>query len=40
MAANLSGDEEKVYELVTRHFLATCSGDARGERTQVGDCGV
>jgi len=35
MAANLSGDEAKVYELVTRHFLATCSGDARGERTQV-----
>jgi len=29
------GDEKRVYELVARHFLATCSPDASGERTQV-----
>jgi DNA topoisomerase IA len=31
----LDGDERRVYELVTRHFLAACSLDAVGERTQV-----
>ncbi|CAD5216704.1 unnamed protein product [Bursaphelenchus xylophilus] len=28
-------DEWLVYELVTRHFLATCSRDAKGEETKV-----
>jgi DNA topoisomerase-3 len=28
-------DERRLYELVVRHFLACCSDDARGHRTQV-----
>ena len=31
----LSQDEKKVYEFVTRRFLACCSEDARGEATDV-----
>ena len=31
----LQGDEWKVYELITRHFLASCSQDAKGFQTVV-----
>lgn len=31
----LKGDEWKVYELITRHFLASCSQDAKGFQTTV-----
>jgi DNA topoisomerase-3 len=31
----LSADEWKVYELITRHFLAVCSKDATGLKTIV-----
>ena len=31
--SNLSGDERKVYEYVSRHFLACLSADARGTET-------
>lgn len=34
-ANNLSLDEKKVYEFVTRRFLACCSEDAKGEATDV-----
>ncbi|KAI9140419.1 DNA topoisomerase [Paraphysoderma sedebokerense] len=34
-ATHLSGNERKVYELVTRRFLAACSDDARGFETSV-----
>ncbi|XP_067928784.1 DNA topoisomerase 3-alpha-like [Watersipora subatra] len=34
-ADNLTGDEKKVYEFITRHFLACCSQDARGFETTV-----
>lgn len=33
--SNLSGDESRVYELICRHFLATCSLDATGSETTV-----
>ncbi|KAK9462745.1 DNA topoisomerase [Lipomyces oligophaga] len=32
--ASLSFDDLKVYELVTRHFLACCSDDAKGASTE------
>ncbi|KZO95763.1 prokaryotic type I DNA topoisomerase [Calocera viscosa TUFC12733] len=32
---NLSGDDKRVYEYVTRRFLACCSKDAEGEQTNV-----
>ncbi|OWA53865.1 DNA topoisomerase 3-alpha [Hypsibius exemplaris] len=32
-APNLAGNEKRVYELIVRHFLATCSGDAKGFET-------
>ena len=34
-AGNLSGDEKKVYEYITRRFLAACSKDAEGFQTTV-----
>jgi len=34
-AGNLAGDEKKVYEFVTRRFLACCSNDAEGWETTV-----
>lgn len=34
-ATNLSGNDAKVYELVTRHFLACVSQDAIGKETSV-----
>ncbi|XP_064601607.1 DNA topoisomerase 3-alpha-like [Liolophura sinensis] len=34
-AANLQGNEQRVYEFVVRHFLATCSQDAQGHETTV-----
>ena len=34
-AGNLQGDEKKVYEYVTRRFLACCSKDAIGFETTV-----
>ncbi|THH02191.1 hypothetical protein EW145_g6782 [Phellinidium pouzarii] len=34
-AGNLVGDEKKVYEFVTRRFLASCSKDAEGQETSV-----
>lgn len=32
---NLSGDDQRVYELVTRRFLACCSKNAKGLETTV-----
>ncbi|KAG0707107.1 DNA topoisomerase [Suillus ampliporus] len=34
-AGNLAGDEKKVYEFITRRFLANCSKDAEGKETIV-----
>lgn len=34
-ALDLQGHEKAIYELVTRHFLATCSADAKGAETVV-----
>ncbi|KAJ3930635.1 MAG: DNA topoisomerase [Lentinula lateritia] len=34
-AANLAGDEKKVYDYITRRFLASCSEDAIGNQTTV-----
>ncbi|KAF9073663.1 DNA topoisomerase [Rhodocollybia butyracea] len=34
-AANLAGDEKKVYEYIARRFLASCSQDAVGNQTTV-----
>uniref|UniRef100_A0A060T6F5 DNA topoisomerase n=1 Tax=Blastobotrys adeninivorans TaxID=409370 RepID=A0A060T6F5_BLAAD len=34
-SANLTSEERKVYEFVTRHFLACCSKDAKGMTTTV-----
>jgi hypothetical protein len=33
--ANLTGDEKRVYEFITRRFLACCSMDALGAQTTV-----
>ena len=33
---NLDGDEGKVYDLIVRHFLASCSKDAKGSETDIG----
>ncbi|EIW82848.1 prokaryotic type I DNA topoisomerase [Coniophora puteana RWD-64-598 SS2] len=33
-AANLTGDQKKVYEYITRRFLASCSKDAEGFETK------
>ncbi|KDQ57416.1 hypothetical protein JAAARDRAFT_193749 [Jaapia argillacea MUCL 33604] len=39
-AGNLAGDEKKVYEFITRRFLACCSKDALGlQRTVDAECG-
>ncbi|EOR02841.1 hypothetical protein E3P92_03141 [Wallemia ichthyophaga] len=32
-APSLSGNEKRVYELITRRFLASCSKDAKGKNT-------
>lgn len=32
---NLAGDDKKVYEYITRRFLACCSKDAEGFQTTV-----
>ncbi|KAF9505306.1 hypothetical protein BS47DRAFT_560153 [Hydnum rufescens UP504] len=34
-AANLAGDDKKVYEFITRRFLGCCSKDAEGFQTTV-----
>ncbi|KAL0956762.1 hypothetical protein HGRIS_002881 [Hohenbuehelia grisea] len=34
-AGNLTGNEKKVYEFITRRFLACCSKDATGSQTTV-----
>lgn len=34
-AGNLAGDEKRVYEYITRRFLACCSKDALGWETTV-----
>ncbi|XP_055335905.1 DNA topoisomerase 3-alpha-like [Paramacrobiotus metropolitanus] len=34
-ATNLQGNEWRIYELITRHFLATCSEDAKGQETSI-----
>lgn len=34
-AGNLEQDERKVFELVTRRFLASCSSNAEGKTTTV-----
>lgn len=34
-AATLTGDEKRVYEFVTRRFLACCSTNAEGKSTTV-----
>jgi DNA topoisomerase-3 len=33
--SNLTGDEKRVYEFVTRRFLACCSKNATGKQTTV-----
>ncbi|THG98415.1 hypothetical protein EW026_g3758, partial [Hermanssonia centrifuga] len=39
--ANLAGDEKKVYEYITRRFLACCSKDALGWETTIEvECGA
>ncbi|KAJ3336283.1 DNA topoisomerase 3-alpha [Gonapodya sp. JEL0774] len=35
LAPDLSGDEKKIFELVTRRFLACCSQNAKGSETVV-----
>lgn len=35
MPGNLTDDERRVYEFVTRRFLACCSDDAKGEATDI-----
>jgi DNA topoisomerase III len=38
--ANLAGDEKRVYEFITRRYLACCSKDAEGwEKTVEVECG-
>ncbi|KAF9922610.1 DNA topoisomerase [Linnemannia zychae] len=32
---NLGGDEKKVYEYITRRFLACCAEDAKGDQTDI-----
>lgn len=34
-ALNIDADERRVYEFVTRRFLASCSSDAKGKETSV-----
>lgn len=34
-AGNLAGNEKKVYEYVTRRYLASCSKDAEGFQTTI-----
>ncbi|KAJ2158532.1 DNA topoisomerase 3-alpha [Coemansia sp. RSA 552] len=34
-ANNLSGDQKRVYEFITRRFLACCSENAKGQATEV-----
>lgn len=34
-AANLAGDEKRVYDYIVRRFLASCSKDAIGAETTV-----
>jgi DNA topoisomerase-3 len=34
-AGNLAGDEKKVYEFVTRRYLACCSRNAQGDSTTI-----
>jgi len=34
-ANNLTGDEKRVYEYITRRYLACCSKDAEGSQTTV-----
>ena len=34
-AGSLEGDEKRVYEFVTRRFLACCSEGAKGQETTV-----
>ncbi|KAF5357377.1 hypothetical protein D9758_005864 [Tetrapyrgos nigripes] len=39
-AGNLTGDNKKVYEFITRRFLASCSKDAKGWETTIDiECG-
>ncbi|KAF9467413.1 prokaryotic type I DNA topoisomerase, partial [Collybia nuda] len=39
-AGNLAGDEKRVYEFITRRFLACCSKDAVGSQTTIDvECG-
>jgi len=39
-APNITGDKKRVYEYITRRFLASCSRDAEGFMTTVSiDCG-
>jgi len=34
-AANIQGDEKRVYEYITRRYLGSCSLDAEGWQTTV-----
>lgn len=39
--ADITGDHRRLYDLIVRHFLASCSGDARGSTTKVSvQCGT
>ncbi|KAJ1977932.1 DNA topoisomerase 3-alpha [Dimargaris xerosporica] len=35
LAAKLQGDEKRLYEMITRRFLAVCWDDAKGHKTEV-----
>lgn len=35
LATNLNGDEYRIYELISRHFLACISADAKGSETEI-----
>ena len=35
MAPNLTGDDKKLFDFITRRFLACCSHDAKGHETVV-----
>lgn len=35
MGSGINGDAERLYDFITRHFLACCMPDAKGAETKV-----